>query len=303
MPPAPLSGPVWPMFGDRLLPDVEYASGGEPGWHLHHQRPLLGQIPEAEGVEGGDIGGEHPRLVLQAAVKQHVAVAHAHGFGLGVVERLEAHRRQGPQVALGGALQVEGVVQLAGGGGARVAVLQLQPAQRRGIHGCDAARLGQASCRPQGHQAQGTTHAAAVNRRGECRHAPGPCLQPSNYEHRWLGCQVLAQRRHGSRQNLPGCRPAIAAQQGGVQDHRERAQRHGRPGDHRVEPAQGCDRHAQAVLLGHIRPRADGDAGGGRGHHHAASGILAMAPASTRAACIVILVSHSTSVTRPINGG
>ena len=44
---------------------------------------LLGQIPEAEGIESGDVGGEHPRLVLQRAVEQHIAVAHAHGFRLG----------------------------------------------------------------------------------------------------------------------------------------------------------------------------------------------------------------------------
>ena len=36
---------------------------------------------------------------------------------LGVVEGLVAHRRQGPEVCLGGALQVEFVVELAGCGG------------------------------------------------------------------------------------------------------------------------------------------------------------------------------------------
>ena len=123
------------QIGDRLLPDVEHAAGGEPGRHLHHQRPLGGQIPEAEGVEGGDVGGEHPRLVLEGAIEQHVAIAHAHGFGLGVVEGLEAHRRQGPEVGLGGALQIEFVVELLGGGLGGVAVLQLQGAQAGGHAG------------------------------------------------------------------------------------------------------------------------------------------------------------------------
>ena len=130
----PLVGPGLAKVGDRLLPDVEHTAGCEPGRYLHHQRPLLGQIPEAEGVEGGDVGGEHPRLVLQRAVEQHIAVAHAHGFGLGVVEGLVAHRRQGPEVCLGGALQVEFVVELAGCGGGGVAVLQLQPSQSRPVH-------------------------------------------------------------------------------------------------------------------------------------------------------------------------
>ena len=69
----------------RQLPDLEHNAGGEPRWNSHHQGPLLGQIPEAEGIESGDVGGEHPRLVLQRAIEQYIAVAHAHGFRLGVV--------------------------------------------------------------------------------------------------------------------------------------------------------------------------------------------------------------------------
>ena len=41
---------------------------------------------------------------------------------------------------------------------------------------------------------------------------------------------------------------AITPQQRGVDDHRQRTQGHGRPGDHRVEPAQGRNRHAEAVV-------------------------------------------------------
>ena len=146
--------------GDRLLPDVEHAAGGEPGGHLHHQGPLLGQIPEAEGVEGGDVGSEHPRLVLEGAVEQHVAVAHPHGFCLGVVEGLEAHRRQGPEIGLGGPLQIEFVVELLGGGGRGVPIDQLQRAQLPGVHGGAGHRLGLECWAPEGQHSQGEPEAA-----------------------------------------------------------------------------------------------------------------------------------------------
>lgn len=107
----------------RLLPVLEHTAGGEPRWNLLHQGPLLCKIPEAEGIESGDVGGDHPRLDLQRAIEQYIAAAHTHGFRLGVVEGLVAHSRQGSEVGLGGALQIEFVVDLAGCGGAGVALL------------------------------------------------------------------------------------------------------------------------------------------------------------------------------------
>jgi hypothetical protein len=72
------------------------------------------------------LGGEHPRLVLQGLIEHHIAVAGAEGLGLGVVERLETHGRQSPEIGLAGPLEVELVVEPLGRGLAGVAVLQLQ---------------------------------------------------------------------------------------------------------------------------------------------------------------------------------
>ena len=62
------------------------------------------------------------------------AYAYAHGFGLGVVEGREAHRRQGPEVGLGGPLQVEFVVELLGCDLGGVAVLETKLTEPAG---CD----------------------------------------------------------------------------------------------------------------------------------------------------------------------
>ena len=117
------SGAVSPDEAVAQLRRLPFAEVGDA--LVDHHRALLGQIPETEGIQGGDVGGQHPGLVFQVAVEHDIAVGGAEGLALGVIEGLVADRRQGPEISLRRPLVIHLVVKLLGRFASGVAVFEL----------------------------------------------------------------------------------------------------------------------------------------------------------------------------------
>jgi hypothetical protein len=94
----------------RPLPEIKEAAGERAWRKFKNQGSTFRKIGKRLRVRRGRVGGEDAEFVLEIDVVDIAEVARAERFARPALSLRHRHVRQGPNVSLGGALEVECVV-------------------------------------------------------------------------------------------------------------------------------------------------------------------------------------------------
>ncbi len=118
-----------------VLPEIQHAAGVRPSRQIHDERTGTSEIDEADQIRRGGVSSQDAELVAIGVVDHDIAVLGAERVVVGALPLRHAHEREGPQIDLDRALELERIEERLQARLSGKAPFELERANA-GIHGC-----------------------------------------------------------------------------------------------------------------------------------------------------------------------